>query len=152
MRRKDKEISDQPGITAVIKTATVCRLGMVHENKPYIVPLCFGFHDNALYFHGALGGRKIDLIQANPNVCFEFDTVAKVNEAEAACDWGVKFQSVIGFGKASFVEDSDEKRKALDIIMAQYSDKQFEFPENMLKATAVIKVEIGSMTGKESGF
>jgi nitroimidazol reductase NimA-like FMN-containing flavoprotein (pyridoxamine 5'-phosphate oxidase superfamily) len=75
-----------------------------------------------------------------------------VNEAEAACDWGVKFQSVIGFGKASFVEDSDEKRKALDIIMAQYSDKQFEFPENMLKATAVIKVEIGSMTGKQSGF
>jgi hypothetical protein len=36
--------------------------------------------------------------------------------------------------------------------MAQYSDKQFEFPENMLKAMAVIKIEIGSMTGKQSGF
>jgi hypothetical protein len=36
--------------------------------------------------------------------------------------------------------------------MAQYSDKQFEFPENRLKAMAVIKIEIGSMTGKQSGF
>lgn len=152
MRRKEKEISDESNIKAVIKTATVCRLGMVHGNKPYIVPLCFGYHDNALYFHGALKGRKIDLIRENPNVCFEFDTVAEVNEAEEACDWGMNFQSVIGFGKATFIENSDEKCKALGIIMAQYSEKQFEFPENMLKATAVIKIEIGSMTGKQSGF
>jgi nitroimidazol reductase NimA-like FMN-containing flavoprotein (pyridoxamine 5'-phosphate oxidase superfamily) len=34
MRRKDKEISDQSGIKAIINAATVCRLGMVHENKP----------------------------------------------------------------------------------------------------------------------
>jgi hypothetical protein len=76
MRRKDKEISDQSGIKAIINAATVCRLGMVHENKPYIVPLCFG----------------------------------------------------------------------------QYSDQQFQFPENKIEATAVIKVEIESMTGKQSGF
>ena len=62
------------------------------------------------------------------------------------------FQSVIGFGKAKFIEDSNEKRNALGIIMAQYSDKQFEFPENKVKATAVIRVEIESMTGKQAGF
>ncbi len=38
------------------------------------------------------------------------------------------------------------------LIMAQYSDKQFEFPENKVKATAVIRVEIESMTGKQAGF
>lgn len=64
----------------------------------------------------------------------------------------MKYQSVIGFGKAVFVESSDEKRKALSVIMAQYSDRLFQFPENMLKATAVIKVEIENMTGKQSGF
>ena len=62
------------------------------------------------------------------------------------------FQSVIGFGKASFVDGLELKRQALGIIMAQYSDKLFEFPENKVNATAVIKVEIEKMTGKQSGF
>ena len=64
----------------------------------------------------------------------------------------MKYQSVIGFGKAIFVEELDDKRNALNLIMAQYSDHQFEFPENKVKATAVIKVEIESMTGKQSGL
>jgi nitroimidazol reductase NimA-like FMN-containing flavoprotein (pyridoxamine 5'-phosphate oxidase superfamily) len=152
MRKKDKEISDESGIRAIIGKANVCRLGMVNGNKPYIVPLCFGYHDNVLYFHGSLKGQKIDLIRKNPNVCFEFDLITETIESENACDWSMKYQSVIGFGKAVFIESSDEKRKALSIIMGQYSDRLFLFPENILKATAVIKVEVESMTGKHSGF
>jgi nitroimidazol reductase NimA-like FMN-containing flavoprotein (pyridoxamine 5'-phosphate oxidase superfamily) len=152
MRKKDKEISDESGIRAIIEKANVCRLGMVNGNKPYIVPLCFGYHDNVLYFHGSLKGQKIDLIRKNPNVCFEFDLITETMESENACDWSMKYQSVIGFGKAVFIESSDEKRKALSIIMGQYSDRLFLFPENILKVTAVIKVEIESMTGKHSGF
>ncbi len=152
MRKKDKEISDRSAVESIIKKATVCRLGMINGNKPYIVPLSFGYHDNVLYFHGALKGQKIDLLRKNPNVCFEFDLITEPVESEKACSWSMKYQSVIGFGKASFLEGSDEKRKALCVVMAQYSDRLFQFPENILKATAVIKVEIESMTGKHSGF
>ena len=152
MRRKDKEISDESDIKAIIEKARVCRLGMVNGNKPYIVPLSFGYSDNALYFHGSLKGQKIDLIRKNPNVCFEFDLIAEPIESENVCDWNMRYQSVIGFGKALFIESSDDKREALSVIMAQYSDRLFQFPENMLKAMAVIKVEIESMTGKHSGF
>ena len=152
MRRKDKEICDASDINAIIKKAKVCRLGMVDGNTPYIVPLCFGYHDNVLYFHGSLQGRKVDLLRKNPNVCFEFDLITQTIESDNACDWSMKYQSVIGFGKATFIESSDEKRKKLSIIMDQYSDRPFQFPENILRATAVIKVEIESMTGKQSGF
>jgi len=151
MRKKDKEISDESGIKAIIEKADVCRLGMANGNKPYVVPLCFGYHDNALYFHSTLKGQKIDLLRKNPNVCFEFDLPPETIASESACDWSMKYQSVIGFGKAVFIETSDEKRKALNVIMAQYSDRLFQFPENTLKATAVIKVEIESMTGRRSG-
>ncbi len=152
MRRKDKEISDEAEIKAVIKKANVCRLGMVSGNKPYIVPLCFGYSGGVLYFHGSLKGRKIDLILENPNVCFEFDLLTETVKSENACEWSMRYQSVIGFGKAFFIEDAEAKRNAISIIMGQYSDRSFEFPENMLKATAVIKVEIESLTGKQSGF
>ena len=64
----------------------------------------------------------------------------------------MEYQSIIGFGKAVFIEESDEKRNAISIIMGQYSELPFQFPENKLKATAVIKVEIESLTGKQSVF
>jgi len=152
MRRKDKEITSESEIKAIIKKAGVCRLGMVNGNKPYIVPLCFGYHDNNLYFHGTLKGQRIDILRKNPNVCFEFDLITEPVESENPCDWGMKYQSVIGFGKAVFIDRLDEKHKALSIIMAQYSKRQFQFPENSLKITSVFKVEIESMTGKHSGF
>jgi hypothetical protein len=152
MRRKDKEISETSSMNAILKKAAVCRLGMVDGDKPYVVPLCFGFQDDVLYFHSALKGQKIDCIQNNPNVCFEFDLIGEPKESEEPCSWAMNYQSVIGFGKAVFVEESDEKHKALNLIMAQYSDQQFQFPQNKVDATAIIKVEIESMTGKQSGF
>jgi len=137
---------------AVIEKATVCRLAMVNGDKPYIVPLCFGYRDNVLYFHSALKGLKLDCLRDNANVCFEFDILAEPHESEEPCSWSMSYQSVIGFGKADIVEDPEEKHKALDVIMAQYSDRQYQFPDNKVKATAVIKVKIDSMTGKQSGF
>ena len=152
MRRKEKEITEKSAIEAVILQSIVCRLGLSDSNIPYIVPLCFGYQDGAIYVHGSLEGKKTDIIQRNPNVCFEFDINSEIEKAENACDWGMKYKSVIGFGKASFVKDVDEKRKAISIIMTQYVDQPIYFPEVSLNGTTVIRVEIESMTGKQSGF
>jgi len=38
----------------------------------------------------------------------------------------------------------------LGIIMGQYSDRAFEFPDAAVERTALIKVEIETMTGKEA--
>jgi len=150
MRRKEKEITEASAIEAIIKKSLVCRLALSDDNFPYIVPLCFGYRDRVLYFHGSLKGKKIDIIRKNQKVCFEFDINTEIVKAEDACHWSMKYQSVIGFGKAVLLEDLDEKRKALDIIMSQYSDGTFQFDDAILKKTLVIKVEIESMTGKQS--
>ncbi len=152
MRKKENEIIEKSAIEEVIHKSPVCRLGLSDGNMPYIVPVCFGYHNDALYVHGSLEGMKNDFIRKNQNVCFELDVDTEIIEAEKACDWGITYRSVIGFGTASFIEDGDEKRKALDIIMNHYSGRSFEFPETVLDKTAVIKVEITSMTGKQSGF
>ena len=152
MQRNEKGISDPSIIDAIIRKATICRLGMVDGDTPYVVPLNFGYQANTIYFHGSRKGYKIDIIKKNPNVCAEFDVAVETIVAENACDWSMKFQSVIAFGTASLIDDPEEKRRALEIIMAQYTDEKFVFPENMLAATAVIKVDIERMTGKQSGF
>ena len=90
----EKEVKEKSDIEAIIRQSIVCRLAMSENNRPYLVPLCFGYKDNALYFHGAGQGKKIDILKNNPNVCFEFDIGAATVQAEDACFWGMKFQSV----------------------------------------------------------
>jgi hypothetical protein len=135
----------------ILSRATVCRLGLCDGGRPYVVPLCFGYKDNTLYFHCAGQGKKLDILRKNNNVCFEVDIDHELIKGKAACEWGMKYKSVIGFGKAVFVEDAELKRKALDVIMKQYAEGTFEYPANAIENIVVIKVEIESMTGKQSG-
>ena len=151
MRRREKEIVQESDIEAIIRSARICRLGLSDGEHPYIVPLCFGYDDRTLYFHGALEGRKLDIIRKNHHVCFEIDVKTEIVEAEEACGWSVNYQSVIGFGGAVLLEDPAEKQEALEIIMSQYTDRRFRFPDTAIQNTAVIRVEIEQMTGKQSG-
>ena len=151
MRRKEKEITGKSEMESIVRKSLVCRLGMVDEGLPYIVPLCFGYDKDTLFFHSAKEGRKIEILKQNNQVCLEFDIASEVQPGKAACAWGMKYRSVIGFGKALFIEDPEERRKALDVIMRQYADGDFEYSEKSFEKALVIKVEIESMTGKKSG-
>ena len=152
MRRKEKEITEKSAMEAIIRKASVCRLALSQDNLPYIVPLCFGYEENTLYFHTACEGEKLDILEKNQNVCVEFDIDHEIVKAENACKWGMKYRSVIGFGTASVIGDRESKRHALDIIMRHYSEGPFEFPEELVEKIVVIKVEIARMTGKKSGY
>ncbi len=148
MRRHEREIKDQESIEAIIKEAIVCRLAMIDGEWPYIVPMNFGYQDNTLYFHCARKGSKAGLLENNPKVGFEIDQPIEIIEGEKACRWTQKYRSVIGTGEASFIEDMDEKRTAMDIIMAQYSDGQWDYPDKMLGVMGFVKVEIREMRAK----
>jgi nitroimidazol reductase NimA-like FMN-containing flavoprotein (pyridoxamine 5'-phosphate oxidase superfamily) len=153
MRISRKEIKDQEVISSIMKEALECRIGLCEDNKPYVVPMNFGYKDNYLYIHSALEGKKIDILKNNNNVCFEVDIKNELVKADNPCSWSMKYLSVIGFGKAYFVEDINEKIQGLNIIMEKYSGKSdFQFPEGALKKVAVIKIEIEEITGKKSKY
>jgi len=152
MHRKDKEITDIKSIEKIIKKAKVCRLALSLNDTPYIVPICFGYRAETIYFHSAKKGKKIDIIKKNNKVCFEFDIDHELVKSENACKWGMKFRSVIGFGKAYFIENIEEKQAAFDILMQNYTDKTFLFSEENLRNTLLIKIEIEQITGKKSGY
>lgn len=151
MRRKDKQMSEEWGVSEVIRRSQVCRLAMSDGQQPYIVPLSFGYQDGVLYVHSATEGRKLDMIRNNDRVCFEFETDVEVIENSEPCNWSMRYKCVIGYGKAAFVGETEEKHKALKIIMNQYSKGEFTFPEGSLSRTVVIKIAIESMSAKKSG-
>ncbi len=153
MRRKDKEITDKKLINYILSKAEVIRLAMVDDGDPYLIAMNYAYIDGCLYMHSAKEGRKIDILSKNNKVAFQADTDIELILEEEACSCGAKYLSVFGTGKARFIEDKEEKIKALDLMMTKHTGKvEFEYPEKMLEKTLIIKVEIESLTGKKSGY
>jgi len=154
MRRKDKEITDKNEIKAILKRALVCRIAFLENNRPYIVPVNFSYNDNFLYFHSAPEGKKIDILRDNKNVCFEIDIDIEIVKVATLCNWSAKYRSVIGFGKANFVEEFEEKKYVLNLIVQKYSgtSDEYEFSEGVVDTITVVRITIESMTGKKSGY
>ena len=153
MRRSDKEITDKSILESIINSAQVCRIGLVDNDFPYVIPMSFGYKDDCLYLHSALEGKKIDLIQQNNNVCFEIDIDYEMVTADVPCRFTAKYRSVIGFGRAYFLETVVEKVDAFTVMVEHYGGKvSSAFALDGLQKVAVIKVEIDSMTGKQSGY
>ena len=150
MRRKDREITSRAEIESIIRKATVCRLAMVDGEAPYIVPMSFGYAGECLYFHSAREGRKLDILRRNDRVCFEFDIDQQVVAADRACKWGFRFQSVIGTGRAFFIDQPEAKQKALATIMRQYTAKTFGYDQRAVAQTVVFGVAIETLSGKRS--
>lgn len=152
MGRKDRETGNVKDIKEIIHRANICRLAMCEGGRPYIVPLCFGYEGGKLYFHSASKGRKLEILEDNRNVCFEMDVDQELVSEEIPCKWGFRYRSVVGFGKASFIRDPESKRKALRIIMGNYSEGVFDFTESEVSEVTMIKVDVEDMKGKVSGY
>ncbi len=153
LRRHDRAIVRSDEIIDALQKGKMCRLAMVDEGKPYLVPLSYGYADEALYFHSAHRGRKITILRQNPHVWFEITMDTAVNSASKPCDWGINFTSVMGDGEVQWIESEDEKVAALSVIMEQQAgakpDKPFTFGPKELVRTTVFKVAIDTVSGKK---
>lgn len=154
MRRSDREVTDPARIADVISRCTCCRIGFCDDGEVYIVPLNFGHEIRdgryVFYFHGAREGRKIDLIQKNPSVGFELDTNYALHEADAACGYSARFQSVIGNGVMSIVSEPEEKKRGLSLLMEHNAGRRdWAFDERKLGAVAVLKLEVTKLSCKD---
>jgi hypothetical protein len=152
MRRKDKEITDRRIIDELLTTARVCRIALVDDGEPYIVPVNFGYRNNALYVHSAATGRKMDILRRNNRVCFEIESPAAVIQHPEPCHWGTRARSLIGYGRVEIITDREQKRIGLDIIMAHHGKTDANvYDERQLTALVILKLTIESVAGKQLG-
>jgi hypothetical protein len=153
MRRNERQVSKKSALRDIIEACDTCRIAFYTEKAPYIVPLSFGFTwDDTLelYFHCAIEGRKIDLMRACDQVGFEMDTGHDLIKDEIACNWSTLYKSVIGAGRLSLVDDHEQKIRCMDRIMEHYGSKGSPaYDPAVLKRTAVLKLEVTELSGKE---
>lgn len=150
MRRHEKEITSQGVLEQILWQGQICQLAIPDQPVPYLVPMNYGYGNGILYFHCADRGRKIDLLRQQPLVSFCIVVDPGVVAAEQACHWGARFRSVIGYGRVEFVENEADKITALRLLMAQYSDEEFTFPQEQVAATTIFRLVIEKMAGKQS--
>ena len=153
MRRTDREITDLAAIQKFIQQESIIRIAFYDEGDIYIVPVNYGYlfenDKHIFYFHGAKAGRKFELTKSSPSVGFEIDGNYGLLEADIACDFSARFQSVIGTGKLSLVDDFEEKIKGLNLLMKQSTGKDsWNYENKMIDGVAVFKLEADKLSCK----
>lgn len=148
MRRADREVVDLAEQEAILDAAGELRLGLWDGAEPYVVPINFVRVGSALFFHSAREGRKISILRKYPRVCFEAEGVHRVEVGEGPCDCTTRYESVIGWGTALFLESVAEKVEALATLNRKFGAREGPFPEAMIARVAVVRIDIERMTGK----
>lgn len=152
MRQFDKLITDTKIIEKILNESSICRIGFSVKGEAHIVPVNYGYKNNTIFIHSAPEGRKIDFIKENNKICFELELEHEIIKGKSACDWTTKYRSIIGYGLISIVNDKIEKVAGLDVIMAKYGGpSKNNYNDKNLEKMVLLKIEIDSLTGKQSG-
>ena len=152
MTKRERQVTDEKQILHILDTAKVLHLGLAVDNEPYVVPMNYGYvleeGKLVLYLHSALRGKKLDMIRANSRVFFEIDCDLMPFEGKVPCQYGLAYSSVMGRGKAVIVEDVEEKKKAMSVLMKTQTGKDFTFEDRLVSIVAVIRIDVSEYTAK----
>ena len=157
MNRRERQIRSTEEILDVMDQCVVCRLAFHDDEDIYVVPLnyCYENIDETdsirLWFHGALNGKKLTLLQKNPRVGFEMDCNVQLIESVSPCSYSYSYSSLIGKGTATIVDDADTdtKKKALSLMLQHHAGlDNINIPEERLKFVKVFFVDVQEISGK----
>ena len=151
LRRKEKQITLEEAQALL----TVSEHGILStvdiDGQPYGVPLNYVYTNEAIYFHCALSGHKIDNIDNNPKVSFCVVGYTEVLPAH----FSTNYVSSVVFGIASEVV-GEERYNGLIALLEKYSPDYLEEGkkeiEKLDKVTKVIKIDIQQITGKKNAY
>ena len=152
MRRKKQQLSAENCIE-ILEKNTSGVLAVYNGEYPYAVPLSYVYdrEANALYFHCAKVGNKLNAIKNCANVSFcVTDQDFVVPEK-----YTTYFRSVIVFGKAEIMENEAEILAAIEKLALKYhptdsKENRDDAIKREIGAMCMVKIGIAHMTGKEA--
>ena len=152
LTKRERQVTDPQQILDILDKSRVLHLGLSVNDEPYVVPMNYGYSMEegtlTLYLHSAVQGKKLDMIRSNPKVFFEMDCDRMPFEGNLPCQYGIVYSSVMGRGTAHIVEDTEEKKKAMSLLMKTQTGKDFEFNDRLVSIVAVIRIDVAEYTAK----
>jgi len=152
MTKRERQITDEMQIQQILDKGKVLHLGLSVNDEPYVVPMNYGYtRENGklvMYLHSAVRGKKLDMIRQNPKVFFAIDCDIQPFEGKLPCQYGMVYSSVMGKGIARIVEDVEEKKQAMTLLMKTQTGKDFTFEDCLVSIVAVIRIDVSEYTAK----
>ena len=152
LTKRERQVTDPEQIRHILDTGKVLHLGLSVNDEPYVVPMNYGYTMEegrlTLYLHSAVQGRKLDMMRANPKVFFDIDCDLMPFEGRVPCQYGLVYSSIMGRGTATMVEDVEEKKQAMTLLMKTQTGKDFTFEDRLVSIVAVVRIDVAEYTAK----
>lgn len=153
-RRKDREIHDKNEIERILQNGKYAIIALAAENEPYIVTLSYGYdkESKSLYFHCALKGHKINVLNINNKAC----ATIIVDHGYNAKKCEHSYESLIIRGELIIVDDLAEKKHGLSILLNHLEDdpdpiiKRNIINENSYNKVVILRLKMNNIIGKEN--
>ena len=135
-------------MVGILQRYDVGHLALNGEDFPYVIPLNHTYHDGKLILHGSITGKKVELMQRCPNVCYGvYGTQTQtVKEGVTLRSCSKAYESVVCYGVIRIERGSAAWRKYLGDFARDYSHKPPEHTE--AESTNCFVIEIVEMTAR----
>lgn len=143
---------ERESVYGILDEGLVCHVGFVVNGEPVVIPTGYGRAGDTLYIHGSAASRMLRTLAGGVGVCVTVTLLDGLVLARSAFHHSMNYRSVVVFGKASAVEDAEEKVEALRAITEHIVpgrwDEVREPDEGELKKTLVLKLPLAEASAK----
>jgi nitroimidazol reductase NimA-like FMN-containing flavoprotein (pyridoxamine 5'-phosphate oxidase superfamily) len=152
VRESERGIYDRNTVYRILDEGFICHVGFVVDGQPFVIPTSYGRKDANLYIHGSAASRMLSQMKQGIAVCVTVTLLDGLVLARSVFNHSMNYRSVVILGKATLVEDPEEKLVSLrllseHIIPGRWDDAR-QPNERELKATSVLRLAIEEYSAK----
>jgi nitroimidazol reductase NimA-like FMN-containing flavoprotein (pyridoxamine 5'-phosphate oxidase superfamily) len=152
VREPQRAVYDRDEVYRILDEGFICHVGFLLDGQPFVIPTSYGRRDADLYIHGSAASRMLRNMKAGVPVCVTVTLLDGLVLARSVFNHSMNYRSVVILGKATLVEDRDEKLAALRVlsehILPGRWDDARQPNEQELKATSVLRLPIEEFSAK----
>jgi len=152
VREPDRGVYDRETAFRILDEAFLCHVGFVVDGQPFVIPTSYGRDEATLYIHGSAASRMLRQMKEAVPVCITVTLLDGLVLARSVFNHSMNYRSVVILGKATLVDNPDEKLAALRVlsehILPGRWDDARQPNERELKATSVLRVPIEEFSAK----
>lgn len=152
VREADRGVYDRETVYRILDEAFLCHVGFTIDGQPFVIPTSYGRKDANLYIHGSAASRMLRQMKEGVRVCVTVMLLDGLVLARSVFNHSMNYRSVVILGKATLVEDPEEKLAALRVLSEHIIpgrwDEARQPNERELKATSVLRLPIEEFSAK----
>jgi uncharacterized protein len=155
VREPHRGVYDREAIYKILDEGFVCHVGFTLDGQTFVIPTMYARVGDAIYFHGSAASRMLRRANEGADICITVTLLDGLVVARSIFNHSMNYRSVVALGKATLVENPDEKREALrafaeKILPGRWNDAR-QPNEQELKSTSILRLPLTEVSAKIRG-